>query len=233
MAALRGLPSLATLLEALKRPTGGAASTASGAAAARNGGAGTPAARATPGARWHLHKLTGSSRTLLAAAARHETGRPILYIAPDLEHAEAARDDLEYWLGEGSTHLYVDDDLAPYDTGVPRTEPTANRLQTLVHLAKERDGVVVVSARGLAQQVVGRDVLLEGVVTLEAGAEIDPEVVAQRLIYLGYKRVPMVEDVGDFSRRGGILDIYTPSAPNPIRAEIDEDMIASLREFDV
>jgi transcription-repair coupling factor (superfamily II helicase) len=61
---------------------------------------------------------------------------------------------------------------------------------------------------------VGRDVLLGGVVTLEAGAEIDPRS-AQRLIYLGYKRVPMVEDVGDFSRRGGILTSTRPPRRTP------------------
>lgn len=210
MAALRGLPTLSRLLEAQKRPAGSA-----------------------PPTRHHIHKLTGSARTLLAAAARLETARPLLYVAPDLERAEAARDDLEYWLGEGSTHLFVDDDLPPYDTGVPRTEPTANRLQTLVQLAVEKDGVVIVTARALAQKVVGRDVLAEGIVSLEAGATVDPEALAQRLVYLGYRRVPMVEDVGDFSRRGGILDVYTPAFANPLRAEIDEDMISSLREFDV
>jgi transcription-repair coupling factor (superfamily II helicase) len=210
---LRGLPDLSRILDAEKNvPAPGPG---------------------TPPNRYHVHKLTGSSRTLLAAALRKATNRPLLYVAPTAEQAEAARDDFEFWLGTGSVTWFAEHDQAPYDTGTPNTEPLANRIETLVRLVTAKDGVFVISARAIAQQVVGPDVLAEAVITVEVGTTLDVEEVSRRLTYLGYRRVPMVEDVGDFSRRGGILDIYSPGGGNPIRIEIDDDFIASMREFDV
>ncbi len=213
---LAGLPAVAGLLADLTR---------SGPAAA---------AHAVPAPiRRHVHKLTGSAKTLLAATLRTRTGRPILYVAPDSERAEAARDDLEYWLGSDSVFLFADPDQAPYDTQIPKTEPTAHRLEALVRLAVNPDGAFVMSASGFSRLTVGLNVLMESLVRLKVGGTVDVEEIAQRLVYLGYRRVPMVEDVGDFSRRGGILDVYSPGNGNPIRVEIDEDFIASMREFDV
>ncbi|HEX7879966.1 MAG TPA: DEAD/DEAH box helicase, partial [Candidatus Eisenbacteria bacterium] len=185
--------------------------------------------------RTHVHKLTGSSRTLLAAALHEKTKRPVLYVAADGERAEAARDDLEFWLDRERVVHFAQHDQPPYDTQTPHLEPTAARLDALVRLATAPDsvGVVVAAAGGLGQNIVGPDVLVDSLLVFKVGATLDLEKVTERLVTLGYERTPTVEDVGQFSRRGGILDVYSPGNPNPIRVEIDDDFTASMREFDV
>ena len=208
---LAGLPSVAGLIEKLDGAAAGA------------------------GRRAHVHKLTGSSRTLMAATLHEKTKRPILYVAPDGERAEAARDDLEFWLDRERVVFFAEHDQPPYDTQTPHLEPTAARLDALVRLATDPDhvGIIVVAAAGLGQNVVGPDVLVDSLLKFTVGGTLDIDKVTERLVTLGYKRTPMVEDVGEFSRRGGILDVYSPGNPNPIRVEIDDDFVASMREFDV
>jgi transcription-repair coupling factor (superfamily II helicase) len=193
------------------------------------------AAAAGATARLHIHKLTGSARTLFAAALHRKTGRPLLYVAPDAERVDAARDDLEFWLGPDAVACFAEHDQSPYGDSSVAVEPVAARIDALVRLvaASGAPGVTVIGARGLARNVPGPDVMTESILTFEVGGTVDIDTIADRLTWLGYRRTPTVEDVGDFSRRGGILDVYSPGNPNPIRVEIDDEFIASMREFDV
>jgi|GEM_PF-5738420 len=144
------------------------------------------------GSAFHVHKLTGSAKALLAAELRRRTGRPVLYLAPTEERAEAARGDLELFLGERVLHL-AEPLGAPYDIRTPHTETVAQRLDALVHLACEGDGVVVAGVRGLMEQVPSPVRVREHLVTLALGDAVDLDALLTRLTYLGYNRARAVE----------------------------------------
>ncbi len=88
------------------------------------------------------------------------------------------------------------------------------------------------SARGLARRVVPRSAVERGSDLLAKGVEIARETLAEKLVLLGFTRVPLVEDPGTFAVRGGIVDLWSPAQAAPVRLEFFGDEIESCRAFD-
>jgi transcription-repair coupling factor (superfamily II helicase) len=176
--------------------------------------------------------LTGSARALVAAWLHRSLGGTMLLIAPHGEPFEDLRDDLEYFRGPATLLAFPEPDVLPYDAASPHPSLTAQRLETLARLARGDAGIVLATARGLLQRVPRPERLRRAVVELHVGAELDPHALAERLVLLGYERLPEVEAMGQFARRGGILDVYAAGSADPLRVEFDGDMIASIRRFD-
>ncbi len=180
----------------------------------------------------HVHKLVGASKAVFVAELRRRTGLPVLYITSGEESADAARMDLELFLDEPVHHL-PEHTTRPYEAKQAHTDVAASRLETLTHLAAHGDGVIVATAKGLAEKVVGPDLLRRNLLRFKVGDAIDLDEVTGRLTYLGYERCQAVEEVGDYALRGGILDVYSLGGLHPIRIETEYDEVASVREFDV
>jgi transcription-repair coupling factor (superfamily II helicase) len=176
--------------------------------------------------------LIGSARGLLASWLQRATSRTVLYVVAHGDAFEEARDDIEYFRGPGETLAFPEPDTLPYDPSSPHSGITAQRLETLGRLASGERGVVLASVRGLLQRVPAPARLDQARLAIEVGAEFAPEALIERLVFMGYERMPEVESVGHFARRGGILDIYPAGQPDPLRIEFDGDTIASLRRFD-
>jgi len=182
--------------------------------------------------------LTGSARALLTAWLQRATGRTVLYVVGHGEAFDEARDDLEYFRGGGAVLAFPEPDSLPYDPTSPHPGITAQRLETLGRLAaagvagEAWSGVVLATVRGVLQRVPKPERLERAVLRLRVGHESDPASLVERLVFLGYERMPEVEAMGHFARRGGILDIYPVGAPDPLRLEFDGDTIVSLRRFD-
>ncbi len=203
-----------------------AARLAPGAGAARTT---SPAPMAT---RVAVRGLTGSARALLAAWLQRTTGRTVLLVAPGGEPFEELRDDLEYFRGGDHTLVLPEPDTLPYDPSSPHPGITAQRLETLSRLARGETGIVLATVRGVLQKLPRPERLLGAVLELRVGGEVDPVALTERLVFMGYERLPQVEAYGQFARRGGILDIYPVGAPDPIRMEFDGSTLVSLRRFD-
>lgn len=182
--------------------------------------------------------LTGSARALLTAWLQRATGRTVLYLVAHGEAFDEARDDLEYFRGAGHVLAFPEPDHLPYDPASPHPGITAQRLETLGRLAARGaagaswSGVVLATVRGLLQRVPEPDRLARAMLPLRIGQEVDPVRLAERLVFLGYERMPEVEAMGQFARRGGILDVYPVGALDPLRLEFDGDAIVSMRRFD-
>ena len=215
------LPEARELLAALRE-----------AAPARGGATGGVATR------FAVRGLTGSARAFLTASLQRASGRPLLYLVPPGEPFEEARDDLEYFCGAGATLAFPDPETLPYDPGSPHPGLTAQRLETLGRLARARTsgeaapGVVLATVRGLLQRVPRPERIAHAVLTFKVGHDYDPTAVMERLVFLGYERLPEVEAMGHFARRGGILDVYPVGSTDPLRLEFDGDTLRSLRRFD-
>ena len=181
--------------------------------------------------------LTGSSRALLTAWVERAAGTPVLCLVPHGERFEEWRDDLEYFAGAGRVLAFPEPDTLPYDPTSPHPGITAQRLETLERLSRGMRGepvagIVLATVRGLLQRVPAPDRLTAAVLNVRLGEELVPERAMERLVALGYERLPEVEAVGQFARRGGILDIYPVGLADPIRVEFDGDQVLSLRRFD-
>ncbi len=188
------------------------------------------AARKRP--RVAVRGLTGSARAYFVSWLQRRTDRTLLYVVPHGEAFEAARDDLEYFRGRGATFAFPEPDSPPYDPSSPHPTLTAERLGTLARLAAGERGVVVATVRGVLQRVTRPERLARAILSLRVGEDADPRALIERLVYLGYERLPEAESVGTFARRGGILDVFPVGQGDPLRIEFDGDTIASLRRFD-
>lgn len=113
-----------------------------------------------------------------------------------------------------------------------KTETTARRLEALYALrASSPPTVVVTSALALCERVIPPEVLTRNLEYRIPGEELDVESLCRTLVERGYFRVPLVEEYGDFSRRGGVMDVYAPLYRWPIRLEFFGDELESVRLF--
>jgi transcription-repair coupling factor (superfamily II helicase) len=191
----------------------------------------------TSGARAELTGLFGAARgRLLAELVAPGEGRPlaVLAVAADEEEADQLAKDAAFFLGTEAVLRVPADAVLPYDDLSPDRGVELERLSALarLHVAPERSPVVVVSARGLARRQVPRRIFEEGADLLGPGVEISREALAEKLVLLGFSRVPLVEDAGTFAVRGGIVDVWSPADPAPVRLEFFGDEIESCRAFD-
>jgi transcription-repair coupling factor (superfamily II helicase) len=142
-------------------------------------------------------------------------------------------DELRLWLsGNPATHVFAEVGVSFLDRPPAFDEAVNHRLEALTALAGGEPIVVVSSRRAITRQTISRRDLLESTVELSPGAGPDPVSVAGRLIELGYTREPLVEERGQFSLRGGILDVFPAAADAPVRAEWAGDSVETLRLFD-
>ena len=177
-----------------------------------------------------LTQSGGAMRALGAAMLRRETDRPIFVLCTDETNAGTLAADLEALLGESVVQL-TGRDLALRDIEVVSRQEEQRRLRALDALYAGA-GVAVCTVSGLLQRTLPPDILENAAFTLRLGEGEGPEALEPRLLACGYRRSDMVEGPGQFSRRGGILDIFSPGAERPVRAEFWDDEIDSMGFFD-
>ncbi|HEY8853719.1 MAG TPA: hypothetical protein VIN12_00420, partial [Candidatus Dormibacteraeota bacterium] len=148
---------------------------------------------------------------------------------------ERFADELRPWLaGHPSVHVFSEVGVSFLDRPPAFDESVNKRLEALAALARsgEEPTLVVSSRRAMTRQTISPRDLAEGTLLLRPGQGPDPVAVAHRLIELGYSREALVEDRGQFSLRGGILDVFPTVADAPVRAEWEGNVIETLRLFD-
>ncbi len=155
-----------------------------------------------------------------------------LVLCADLQQAEAARDDLEFFAGPDSVAFFPEEDHSLTVHSWPSSLRNS-RLASLARLVMKGEPLILVaSARALLRNVPSPQVMRDAVVRVEVGFRMEPEALAGRLGYLGYNRVPAVDAYGDWSRRGGIVDVFSYGRENPLRIEFGHEGIESVREFE-
>jgi len=157
-------------------------------------------------------------------------------IAPGRIEAEAIYDDLVTFAGEANCIMFPAWEVLPEDTMSPADDIVAERMNALERLNDMRDTAtpvyVVAPVRSFMQHVIARRQLQDNSLRVTCGETAPMEDIIEKLIHLGYVREPMVEQRGEFSVRGGILDIFPISAELPFRMEYFDDEIESMRLFE-
>ena len=177
-----------------------------------------------------ITQVTGAMRALTAALLRRSTGRPLAVICPDESAARTMCADLQALLGEAPV-LLTGRDLVLRDAEVASRQEEQQRIRALSAIA-EGAGVAVITVSGLLQRTMPPEILADCAFTLTVGEGRGPDAVEPKLLECGYSRSEMVEGPGQFSRRGGILDVFSPGAERPIRAEFWGDEIDAMGFFD-
>ncbi|HZU68811.1 MAG TPA: transcription-repair coupling factor [Ktedonobacteraceae bacterium] len=181
-----------------------------------------------------LTGITESARPYVLAALASSLKQPLLVVVSNEEQANEIADTLKVLVEDPKDVLLLPDrDALPYERLISDAETTQQRMNALICLAeRERNAIIVCSARALTQPVIPPQELLASLYDLKPGQEVDLTLMLEHLYNLGYEPVTEVEEPGQFSHRGGIVDLFPPTLPRPVRIEFFGDEIESLRTFD-
>ena len=171
------------------------------------------------------------NRSHMLAGLHRELKSPMVLICQDDMAARRLQEELKCFLGEAAPIL-PGRDLTMYDAAVVSRAWEQKRLRQLYDLALGRTPIQIFTWESMSQRTMPRSVLMDASFTLEVGTEYAIEELTARLIAAGYSRCGMVEGSGQFAVRGGIIDIFSPAADQPIRAEFFGDELDTMGYFD-
>jgi len=177
--------------------------------------------------------LTGGSKGFFISLLIREIS-PLLVITPDQDEAEALWDTIRFFAPPKDREGIV---LFPSD-GIPYGDITplgliSQRTKTLRFFTEGKASLVIAPIQGLLGTVIPKEAFISSVIRINSGEERDREKLVRDCIALGYSRVEMVEERGEMSLRGGIMDIYPIDQELPLRIEFFGDQVDSIRTFDV
>ncbi len=196
--------------------------------------------------------VAGSARALAIAALQRETGKTFAIVSQTTRDLEPWESDLRFWhgalnhkeeqktqeaqakQGEVGTDILVlpASETDPYAGISPHAQTLEKRALALWHLHRQKADFVLLTARALARKTVTPEAIARAGVVLKRDEDHSPEDLVEKLFATGYVREDPVGGVGEFSIRGGILDIWPPGREAPVRVEFFGDTVDSLREFD-
>ena len=171
------------------------------------------------------------NRSHIIAGLHQDVSRPLVLVCQDEMAAKRLQEELKSFLGQTAPSL-PSRELTLYDTAVVSRSWEQKRLRQLYELATGQTPIQILSWDALSQRTMPRNVLLQAAFTLETGREYDMEDLLQKLSGAGYSRCGMVEGPGQFALRGGILDVFSPAADRPFRAEFFGDELDTMGYFD-
>jgi transcription-repair coupling factor (superfamily II helicase) len=173
--------------------------------------------------------LTGGARALVVAELLQIAPRACLVLAPSLPEARSWAQDLRFF---GAAAVEFPEREPRLWRGGRQREADAERALICRRLAAGEPLVVVATPAGLEVLLPSPSAFGAGTLRLSAGDSLDRELLLEALATAGYERADTVVEVGQWSLRGGIVDIFTPTHPAPVRLEFFGDEIESIRRFD-
>jgi transcription-repair coupling factor (superfamily II helicase) len=180
----------------------------------------------------NIHGLAGSLNAFLLDALRRGCDRQILAITPTTRAAEVLRDDLESLIGEKRVRYFPDWELIAFEDKSPHVEVTALRLETMQALLVGEPVVVIAPITALLRPTLEPEALAAASRVINVGDQLDLDDLARWLRSLSFEPENQVSEMGQYARRGGIIDIFTFGAEHPYRVELFDDEVESIREFD-
>ncbi|WP_192988269.1 transcription-repair coupling factor [Carnobacterium mobile] len=176
--------------------------------------------------------LAGSARTLIISTILEKKKRPILLVTHNLFHAQQLMEDFSDFIAEEKLHLFPVEEMLYAEMAIASPEARTDRVAALDFLLSGEPGVVIVPLAGVRKLLPPKAIWEDARFEMKQGGELDPTHVAHKLVDMGYIRQQLVGSPGEFSIRGGIIDIYPLTEEHPIRIDLFDTEIDSLRYFD-
>jgi transcription-repair coupling factor (superfamily II helicase) len=189
----------------------------------------------------HPLGLPRSARLPVLASLHAELNQPVLLITDRADHALALYDELNFWMPDAERYLFAEPNPMFYEQAAWGSSTRHERLRALTALAAYHlpfvrkpatAPIIVASARAIMTRTLPRRDYLKACRRLSAGQEIPPESLLRSWMEYGYQRVDTVLETGQFSHRGGLLDIWLMAESNPVRLDFFGNEIETIRRFD-
>lgn len=177
--------------------------------------------------------LVGSARSLFIAAVFAKKQNPQLVVTNNLFQAQKLYDDLVSLLGEDVVYLYPVNELIASEIAVASPELRSQRIEVLNRLVSKQSGIIISPMAGIRRLLPPPSLWSRCQLQFQVGNDIDLDDMLQKIVTMGFQRADMVSTPGEFSIRGGIIDIYPLTEENPFRIELFDTEVDSIRYFDV
>ena len=177
--------------------------------------------------------LGGTAKNVMVATLYQEEKRQIILITHNLLQAQKTYDDLIELIDQNQVFLYPANELTFLDIDAQSPETLGQRINVLFNLVENKKGIYIIPYIGLNKFLTAKEFFLNNILSLQTGKDIDLNKFLEQLILLGYERTEIVGKQGEFSIRGGIIDIYPYTLENPVRIELFDTEIESIRSFDI
>jgi len=175
--------------------------------------------------------LSGSQRSLFTAALANEQA-VTLFVGYNQYQVETIGQDLHNLLPNRNILVFTPHELLPHEEATIDWELRKSRLEVL-KAARRPGSIICASVQALTEALLDPEEFFRHQITIDLNTKIDLEALAGQLLIMGYERVDMVETFGQFSIRGGIVDIYDFTVEHPVRIELFDDEIDSIRLFNI
>ena len=175
--------------------------------------------------------LIGSAKSAFIDTLYRTAERPIYMIVPTMLYAQRTVNELTRIVGEDEVFYYPADDFIAADVATTSHELRAERIATLDRMIRGVKGVYVLPVDAFRRVMAPKEQWATYYLAAEIGTEITITDWLLKLVVMGYRRSDMVTTPGEFSVRGGILDIYPPYMESPVRIELFDTEVDSIRTF--
>lgn len=179
-----------------------------------------------------INGLIPSQRTHMSYSIINKLNRQAIIITHSDLEAKKIYEDLNFYLGDKAVYLPFEEILFYFLDAKDRQEES-KRMKVLLKLVKEENIVIVCSIEAVLKKYIPKDVFKKNILKYTMDDTINIDELSSKLVGLGYERVNKVEGVGQFSIRGGIIDIYCANTDYPVRIELLDEEIDSMRMFDI
>ncbi|MBB6455248.1 transcription-repair coupling factor (superfamily II helicase) [Salirhabdus euzebyi] len=176
--------------------------------------------------------LSGSARSVLISILEESLERPLLLITHHLSQAQKLYDDLVDLSSSENVYLYPVNELMASEIAIASPELLSQRIEALSQWRKKKKGVFIAPVAACKRMLPSVEQWEKAQLFFRVGESIPLEDYTQSLIQLGYRREDMITSPGEFSIRGGIIDIYPLTSEHPIRIELFDNEVDSIRHFD-
>ncbi|MCX8129847.1 MAG: transcription-repair coupling factor [Clostridia bacterium] len=180
----------------------------------------------------NINGPSDSQKIHLAYSICRHSGCKGVYIAFNEMQARKMYEDLMFFLGD-EVVFFPAKEIMLHDIEAKSYDSVFQRIKALERIAEGRYEFIVTSAEAIAQKLTPKRIFLEGIISFKLGGKVYLEELTKKLIAIGYERVATVEGKGQFSIRGGIIDIFSVNNEHAVRIELFDDEIDSIRRFDV
>lgn len=179
-----------------------------------------------------VHGLLDENFAQFCYALKQHTNKQILVITYEDMKARNIYDDLNSFHEGENLYIFPRKEMLYYDVDAFSSERTHQRISVLSKLREDKMATVITSIDALLDKIVSKTLFYSSSFKVSISEELDLNVIISNLITSGYERVPMVESIGQFSLRGGILDIFPANSKHPYRIELFDEEVDSIRSFD-
>ena len=181
----------------------------------------------------HIYGVTGSQKGILATLLLEAEKKPLLYIVESVLRGKEIFDDFCNLHSDQSVQFFPALDALPFEVLAQSHETRRKRLEVLEGMLSGRTKVIITTLEAISKTLMPPKVFEKALMRLVVGQRVNMEELLAYLVGVGYQGVERIEDKGQFSRRGGIIDIFPAIADRPLRLELFDDEIESIRLFSV